>query len=59
MFGSASVSAAAIAQDLAIPVSDVHALTFGAELRVAQDKEVTSATHIQLTKAAERHLRVV
>ncbi|WP_301122678.1 helix-turn-helix domain-containing protein [Mycolicibacterium fortuitum] len=59
VFGAASVSGAAIAQDLAIPISDVHALTFGAELRVVQDNEVTSAITRQPTKAVERHLRVV
>ena len=61
VFGSPSVSAAAIAHDLGIPVSDVHALTFGAELRVAQDTEVTAATvEVQPSASSHgRHLRVV
>ncbi|KIA60387.1 hypothetical protein FG87_37240 [Nocardia vulneris] len=41
---SAKVSARVIADDLELPTSDVHALTFGAELRFAQQIEVTSDT---------------
>jgi Zn-dependent peptidase ImmA (M78 family) len=40
----AKVSAQVIADELELPVSDVHALTFGAELRAAQETEVTSNT---------------
>ncbi|APE15691.1 hypothetical protein BOH72_11150 [Mycobacterium sp. WY10] len=61
VFSSPSTSAAVIARDLGIPVSDVHALTFGAELRAAQDTEVTAETPaVQRSGAsAQRHLRVV
>ncbi|MFE3222903.1 ImmA/IrrE family metallo-endopeptidase [Nocardia sp. NPDC059228] len=38
------VNARTIASELDLPVSDVHALTFGVELRTAQDTEVTSDT---------------
>ncbi len=38
------VSARVVADELDLPVSDVHALTFGAELRTAQETEVTSDT---------------
>lgn len=41
---NSTVSARVIAGDLGLPVSDVYALTFGAELRTAQDTEVTSET---------------
>ena len=41
VFGSASVTASVIAQDLGLPVSDIHALMFGVELRSAQHREVT------------------
>lgn len=33
-----------IADDLSLPLGDVHALTFGTELRTAQEIEVTSDT---------------
>jgi hypothetical protein len=61
VFSSPSASAAAIAREIAIPVSDVHALTFGAELRLAQDTEVTAdSSAVQpLGPSAWRHLRVV
>lgn len=61
VFSSPSASATAIAGDLGIPVSDVHALTFGAELRVAQDTEVTAdSSAVQpLRPSDRRHLRVV
>jgi Zn-dependent peptidase ImmA (M78 family) len=61
VFGSPTVSAAAIAGDLGIPVSDVHSLTFGAELHVAHDSEVPtgSCTAQPLQMNADRHLRVV
>jgi Zn-dependent peptidase ImmA (M78 family)/transcriptional regulator with XRE-family HTH domain len=62
VFSSPSVSAATIAGDLAMPVSDVHALTFGAELRAAQDTDVaavTSATRPPFGQGGGRHLRVV
>lgn len=36
------VTARGIAKDLDLPLSDVHALTFGTELRFAQETEVTS-----------------
>lgn len=39
-----TVSARVIADELNLPLSDVHALTFGAELRAAQGTEVTSDT---------------
>ncbi|WP_228810011.1 XRE family transcriptional regulator [Nocardia otitidiscaviarum] len=38
------VNARTIANELDLPVSDVHALTFGVELRPAQETEVTSDT---------------
>lgn len=61
VFSSASASAAAIAHDLGIPVSDVHALTFGAELRVAQDTDVAAdSSGVQPVGPSPRpHLRVV
>lgn len=61
VFSSPSVSAGEIARDLGIPVSDVHALTFGAELRAAQDTEVTAETSMvqPLAQHTRRHLRVV
>ncbi|MFD4429727.1 ImmA/IrrE family metallo-endopeptidase [Nocardia sp. NPDC058497] len=39
------VTARVIADDLSLPLGDVHALTFGTELRTAQETEVTSATN--------------
>jgi Zn-dependent peptidase ImmA (M78 family)/DNA-binding XRE family transcriptional regulator len=61
VFSSPSASAAAIAHDLGIPVSDVHALTFGAELRAAEDTEVAADTSAvrPLGTSPRRHLRVV
>lgn len=56
------VNAALIASELEVPVSDVHALTFGAELRPAQDTEVTSrseAAHASRPIPTRRHLQVV
>ncbi|MFD6269921.1 ImmA/IrrE family metallo-endopeptidase [Nocardia asteroides] len=38
------VTARVIADDLSLPLGDVHALTFGTELRTAQETEVTSKT---------------
>ncbi|GFG83339.1 hypothetical protein MALGJ_00150 [Mycolicibacter algericus] len=45
VFSSPSASATAIARDR-IPVSDVHALTFGAELRLAPVTAVTTETSV-------------
>ncbi len=61
VLSSPSASAAEIAHDLGIPVSDVHALTFGAELRAAQDTEVTADTPAvrPLGTNPRRQLRVV
>lgn len=61
VFSSPSASAAAIAGDLGIPVNDVHALTFGAELRLAQgDTDVPAeSSSVQPLKPGARHLRVV
>jgi Zn-dependent peptidase ImmA (M78 family) len=42
---SAKASARVIASELDLPLSDVYALTFGAELRAAQSTDVTSAGH--------------
>jgi hypothetical protein len=53
VFSSPSVSAAKIADDLALPVGDVHALTFGVELRSAQGTEVTSDSDV--SRSIERH----
>nr|WP_083894192.1 XRE family transcriptional regulator [Nocardia tenerifensis] len=44
---SAKVNARLIATELNLPLSDVHALTFGTELRTAQTTEVTSDTNRQ------------
>lgn len=52
-----AVNARAIADDLGLPLSDVHALTFGAELRLAQPTEVSSNTNRRVTGG--RHLRAV
>jgi hypothetical protein len=38
------VNARMIATDLDVPVSDVHAMTFGAELRAAQDTDVANVS---------------
>lgn len=54
---SDAVNARAIADDLGLPLSDVHALTFGAELRLAQPTEVPSET--KRAVPSQRHLRVV
>lgn len=62
VFSIPSVSAASIASDLAIPISDVHALTFGVELRAAQDTEVTADSETSRTtntQVGRGHLRVV
>lgn len=61
VFSSPSVSAAAIAGDLGIPVNDVHALTFGAELRAVQDTAVAPGTSViqPLGPSSRQHLRVV
>ncbi|MEU9808568.1 ImmA/IrrE family metallo-endopeptidase [Mycobacterium sp. NPDC050853] len=56
------IDAQLIATDLAVPVSEVHALTFGAQLRPAQAIEVTNDAHRrQLTHvpASQRHLQLV
>lgn len=53
------VTARIIAEDLDLPLSDVHALTFGTELRTAQPTEVTSAGSHQCSAVGTRHLRVV
>lgn len=52
VFKNPSVSAAKIAGDLALPLADVHALTFGAELRPAQCTEVTSDS--EMSRSLER-----
>ena len=54
---SSSITARTIADDLHLPISDVHALTFGVELRTAQETEVLSDSESEVP--AERHLRVV
>ncbi|MDF3310457.1 XRE family transcriptional regulator [Rhodococcus sp. T2V] len=54
---SARVSARMIADDLDLPLSDVHALTFGAEIRTAQSTEVTSDTSRRIP--TQRHLHAV
>jgi Zn-dependent peptidase ImmA (M78 family) len=62
VFGSPSVTAATIAHELAIPASDVHALTFGAELRTAQVTDVTADIESNVDRRrgdGTRHLRVV
>ena len=58
---SAKVSARVIAEDLDLPESDVHALTFGAELRTAQPTEAKAAVDRDHRPevGASRHLRVV
>ncbi|MDZ7917581.1 MAG: hypothetical protein U5O16_38140 [Rhodococcus sp. (in: high G+C Gram-positive bacteria)] len=50
-------SARTIASDLELPLEDIHALTFGVELREAQLTEVTSDTGRR--PPTVRHLRVV
>ncbi|WP_268836937.1 helix-turn-helix domain-containing protein [Rhodococcus erythropolis] len=52
-----SGGARAIASDLQLPLEDVHALTFGAELRAAQSTEVSSDTNRR--PPTSRPLRVV
>ncbi|MEV4127877.1 XRE family transcriptional regulator [Nocardia sp. NPDC049707] len=53
---SSKVSARIVANELNLPVGDVHALTFGAELRTAQETEVTSDTsHGNLTGQYQLH----
>ncbi len=62
VFSTPTVNAAIIAHELAIPVSDVHALTFGAELRTAQPTEVTPDIQSSVERRRRdgtRHLRVV
>ncbi|MFL0293713.1 XRE family transcriptional regulator [Mycobacterium sp. SMC-18] len=66
ILGSASkstVNARMIATDLDVPVSDVHALTFGTELRAAQDTEVTNVSandhHQSKSVSTKRHLQSV
>jgi Zn-dependent peptidase ImmA (M78 family) len=62
VFSSPTVNAATIASELAIPVSDVHALTFGAELCSAQPTEVTANINSTVDRSGRggaRHLRVV
>lgn len=54
---SSPVKARVIADDLQLPLSDVHALTFGAELRAAQSTEVTSES--SRSRPQGRHLRAV
>ncbi|WP_433598848.1 XRE family transcriptional regulator [Nocardia sp. CA-135953] len=50
------VSVRVVANELDLPVGDVHALTFGAELRAAQETEVTSDTsHRNLTGQYRLH----
>jgi Zn-dependent peptidase ImmA (M78 family) len=61
VFNSPSVSAAVIASDLDLPIADVHALTFGAELRTVQGTEVTSDSEVNRAvkhSACRDHLRV-
>lgn len=54
---SRSGGAHVIANDLEIPLEDVHALTFGVQLRPVQSTEVTSETARR--PPTERHLRVL
>ncbi|WP_279393544.1 XRE family transcriptional regulator [Rhodococcus sp. ARC_M5] len=56
-YRSSSITARTIANDLHLPISDVHALTFGVELRTAQETEVLSDSEREVP--TERHLRVV
>jgi Zn-dependent peptidase ImmA (M78 family) len=51
--GNSTVNARMIATDLDVPVSDVHAMTFGAELRAAEDTEVANVS------ATDRESRAV
>jgi Zn-dependent peptidase ImmA (M78 family) len=56
------VNARLIASELDLPLSDVHALTFGVELRPAQDTEVTSQSNARGTDRfvpVGRHLQIV
>lgn len=51
-----------IATDLAVPIGEVHALTFGVQLRPVQTTEVTNDSHSRRTEHApvsQRHLQIV
>lgn len=60
--GNSSVNARMIAIALDVPVSDVHALTFGTELRPAQATEVAlppAANGGSAAVSSRRHLQRV
>jgi Zn-dependent peptidase ImmA (M78 family) len=52
------VTARVIADDLSLPLGDVHALTFGTELRAAQDTEVSNEANRRMSVGGH-HLRAV
>lgn len=61
---SSAVTAQMIAEDLDLPLSDLHALTFGAELRPAQEMEAVALVPPNRHRPSDqadgrRHLRVL